>query len=208
MIKKFRIVSIVMALSLGLMACSGNDDSKIPVEEPPVVEASSQTETVTPDAQTPVEPETPTDNAGSKIDETMMMAADIFEKYMMEFPELKFKEMSLDKDFSNYIYKLEGSDNTGEHEFKINAQDGSLIKKELDKDIDFTGEITKDHVAKIDSFVDQALTDAGSDAKLDEWSLKVDDKIVKIEIDIDMGLLKNMEYTYDVNSGTLLEKEN
>lgn len=78
----------------------------------------------------------------------------------------------------------------------------------MDKEIDFSGEITKEHVAKIDSFVDQALADAGADAKLDEWTLKFDDGIVKIEIEIDMPDLSDLEYKYDVNTGALLEKDN
>ncbi len=201
--KKVIITAMVMALSLGLMACGGNNDTV-----PPVVETPSGAETGTSDVETPVDSQTPTNNTGSNVDETMMSAVEVFDKYVAEFPELKFEEMELDKDSGKYYYKLEGSDSTGEYEFKINAHDGSLIKKEMDKEIDFSGEITKEHVAKIDSFVDQALADAGADAKLDEWTLKFDDGIVKIEIEIDMPDLSDLEYKYDVNTGALLEKDN
>ena len=211
MFKKFKVLSAVMVLSLGLMACGTNDDPEIPVDGPPVMETPSegdttQTPSVDNPVDTPTDVETPGNTTNNEI-ETIMSAVEIFDKYTTEYPDLMFEELSLDKELNGYVYKIDAYDATSEHEFKINANDGSLIKKDTDNDSDSSGEITKEHVDKINSFVDQALADAGNDATLDEWTLSHDDGMVKIEIEVKLSMLNDMEYTYDVNTGTLIEKE-
>lgn len=120
---------------------------------------------------------------------------------------MKFEALSLDKDFSSYVYKMEGFDGTSEHEFEINSLDGSLIKKEMDMDQDFEGEITREHVEKIESFVDKAKADAGVGATVYEWTLSYDDGRVLMEIEMKEIGKMDLEYIYDVDTGNLLEKD-
>jgi len=95
-------------------------------------------------------------------------------------------------------------DNT-EYEIDINSMDGTIIKEEMETDDQPDPEITRLQVGKVLALVDKALTDAGEGARLDEWTLEVEDGIAKLEVEYDRDGFDDEERTYNVETGELLE---
>lgn len=127
---------------------------------------------------------------------------DVFDKFMELHPDTKINQVDLDKELMDYQYVVEGYDSENEYEVKINPVDGEVISDdteaaELD---DEKGEVTKEHLAKVDSLIDKAIEEDASDSRLDEWSISVDDGKVVIEIEIGAT-----EYSYDMDSEELIE---
>ncbi|MDN6161193.1 MAG: hypothetical protein L0I79_00335 [Atopostipes sp.] len=73
-------------------------------------------------------------------------------------------------------------------------------RKELNDDDKAEGVIVVDDTAKIDGLVDKAINETVENLKLKKWSLEDDDSKLKFEDSEDV------EYTYDLDSGDLLEK--
>lgn len=127
-----------------------------------------------------------------------------FDKFMELHPEAKVYEFDLDKELMEYQYVVEGYDNENSYEVKINPVDGEVISDDSEP-VDVDGEnmeIKKDHLAKVDSLIDKAKEEDGSDSKLDEWNITTDDG--KLVIDIEIGAT---EYSYDMDTEELIEKD-
>lgn len=141
-------------------------------------------------------------------EDTRLTPMEAFDKYMEKYPDTKVEEISLDRNFGSYVYKVEGYDGEKEYKLKISAADGSIVEEKIEKDNDYknNGEITKTHIQKIESLVSQALEDAGKGAKLDEWSLDINNGTVILEVEIDLKGSGDIEYKYNVESGELIEK--
>ncbi len=208
MVKKISMLLAVVALSIGLMACAeDNVEVETPIVPPPTIETPTSGNVETPMVGTPSESETPSNNSGNEESEATLSALEIFDRYTQEYPNIKFEELSLERDFGKLVYNMDGYEASKEYDFKISAQDGSIIKEEIDNNSDFSGEITREQVDKIESFVDKALADAGNGATLYEWGLGSDKTMVKIEIEVKLSGKDDVGYIYDVNSGELLEKD-
>ena len=127
-----------------------------------------------------------------------------FDKFMELHPDAKVKELEIDKELTEYQYVIEGYDKEKAYEVKLNPVDSNVIsddEEEVDLD-DENAEITKDHVAKVDSIIEKAKKEDGSDSELDEWNISVEDG--KIVMDVEIGAT---EYTYDLDTEELIEND-
>ncbi len=194
---------LIMVLSLGLVACTNGADD---------------TQTGDPDVEDKVDDTM--DDAKDSVDDTVKEAEDnvrdmnyedikirpeeAFDKFMELHAGTKINQFDLDKELMEYQYVIEGYDNDNEYEVKMNPVDGEVLSDDsqvLDMD-DENIEITKDHVSKVDSIIDKAKEEDGSDSELDEWSISVEDG--KVVIDIEIGAT---EYSYDMETEELIEDE-
>lgn len=192
MFKKKTLLSLLTVGMLGLTACSTNDGD-IDVDDPnPVVEEQEET-----------------DVAAKDYEEILVSPEEAFDIYMDKHPTTLVKKVQLDKDLGKFVYKVEGFEENMEYELKIDSMDGSVIKEysEADHDMDEM-EITRDHVMKVVALIDEALTDAGPEAKIEEWTIEMDDGITQLDIEIDKKGLENEERTYNVDTGKLVEIDN
>lgn len=126
-----------------------------------------------------------------------------FDKFMELHPDTKITQIDLDKELMEYQYVVEGYDNENSYEVKINPVDSSVISDDsevYEMDDEEDAEITKDHLAKIESIIDKAKVEDGSDSELDEWNISVEDG--KVIIDIEIGAT---EYSYDMDTEELVE---
>ncbi len=209
MLKKMSALFAVVILSLGLMACADdNGKMETPVINPSTNETPAIGNQETLVVDTPTESETTSNGSGNASYIVTLSALDIFQRYVKEYPNLKFEELSLERDFGKFAYNMDGYEAQKEYDFKISPEDGALLKEESENDSDFSGEITREHVEKVDSFVDKALADAGNGATIHQWSLSHDKGRVKFEIEVKLLSNDDIGYTYDVDSGDLLEKDN
>ena len=127
---------------------------------------------------------------------------DVFDKFMELHPDTKINQVDLDKELMDYQYVVEGYDAENDYEVKINPVDGEVISDDMEAAEldDEKGEITKEHLAKVDSLIDKAIEEDASDSRLDEWNVYVEDG--KVMIDIEIGAT---EYSYDMDSEELIE---
>lgn len=197
----------VLVLSLGLTACTSGTDNE------------GDTQTGDPDVEDQVEDgvedaKDTVDEAADDAEESVrdMTYEDIkirpeetFDKFMELYPDTKITKVDLDKELMDYQYVVEGYDSENEYEVKINPVDGQVISDDtevIDLDDDEMGEITKEHLEKVDSIIDMAKEEDGSDSELDEWSMSVEDG--RVVMDVEIGLT---EYSYDVDTEELIESD-
>lgn len=212
--KKKWLLPLFLILMLTLAACGTDPDPDTPADDEGVEDTPMDP---TPDVDEDADDNQNTDddsnqdaNAGEiKYEDIKLTPEDAFDKFMEAHPDSKVTEIDLDKNLTNYQYKVEGYDNDNNYEVKINPVNGDIIsddKELIDLDDDDKGEITKDDVGKIKIFVDKAMTEAGYSSSVNEWSLDIDDgkKIFDIEIKKDNN---DVEYTYDLESEELIEKD-
>jgi uncharacterized membrane protein YkoI len=134
---------------------------------------------------------------------------DAYDKFMEAHSDSKIREISLDKNMTEYQYVVEGYDDENDYEVKINPVSGDIISDDteiIDLD-DEQGEITKDQLSKIESLVEKALEESKEGSKVNEWSLEYDDNILAFDIEV-IEDNNEVEYTYDLETENLIEKDN
>ena len=172
------------------------------------------------DADKTNEPQQTTEEGKDVVDETVKDTEDearsinyqdikvtpdqAFDKFMELHPNTQIKEIDLDKELTEYQYVVEGHDDKNAYEVKINPVDGEIISddEELFSEEEERAEITKGHLAKVDSIIEKAKKEDGSDSELDEWNISSEDG--KVVMDVEIGLMK---YSYDIDSEKLTKSE-
>jgi hypothetical protein len=204
--KRILFISIALMLVFAMVACtSETPDKESPIEETPVVEE--------PEVEMPEEPMVEEDEDEDEdivsYNEIMVTHMDAFDIYRAEYPDKLVKKVELDKYFDSYVYKVEGYDDSDEIEIKIEPIKGKIIDTdtELDMDLDNQGEITIANIEKIQEFLDKSLMDAGVGTMVDEWTLEWNEGILELEIDINLPERGDIDYTYNIETSELIEKD-
>ena len=189
-IKKKWLLSLVLVMVLSVVAvgCTDNTEDKV--------------DKVVDDAKESVDDATE-DVRKTTYNDIKFTPEEAFDKFMELHPEAKIESLDLDKGLMDYQYVVEGYDTENEYEVKINPVNGEVISDETEMAEldDENGEITKEHLAKVDSLIDKAKAEDASDSELDEWDISVDDG--RVVIDIEIGTI---EYSYDMDTEELKEK--
>ena len=190
-IKKKWLLSLVLVMVLSVVAvgCTDNTEDKV--------------DKVVDDAKESVDDATE-DVRKTTYNDIKFTPEEAFDKFMELHPEAKIESLDLDKGLMDYQYVVEGYDTENEYEVKINPVNGEVISDETEAAEldDENGEITKEHLAKVDSLIDKAKAEDASDSELDEWDISVDDG--RVVIDIEIGTI---EYSYDMDTEELIEKD-
>lgn len=134
---------------------------------------------------------------------------DVYDKFMESHSDSKIREISLDKNMTEYQYVVEGYDDENDYEVRINPVSGDIISDDteiIDLD-DEQGEITKDQLSKIESLVKKALDESKEGSRVNEWSLEYDNNILAFDIEV-IEDNNEVEYTYDLETENLIEKDN
>jgi uncharacterized membrane protein YkoI len=204
--KRLLLVFAALTLVFAMVACT----PKEPVEAPPVEVPSVEEEM--PDVQESevVVPEEPVieDKGMVSYEEIVLTPVEAFDIYAELYPDKLVSKIELDKYFGSYIYKVTGYKEDTEVEIKIDPVNGDVIDTETELEIDLDRErITIDEVEKIQEFLDKAVLDAGANAMVDEWTLEWDDGNLQLEIDVDLSASMDIDYTYNIITGELIEKD-
>ena len=190
-IKKKWLLSLVLVMVLSVVAvgCTDNTEDKV--------------DKVVDDAKESIDDATE-DVRKTTYNDIKFTPEEAFDKFMELHPEAKIESLDLDKGLMDYQYVVEGYDTENEYEVKINPVNGEVISDETEMAEldDENGEITKEHLAKVDSLIDKAKAEDASDSELDEWDISVDDG--RVVIDIEIGTI---EYSYDMDTEELIEKD-
>ena len=193
MIKKKLWIPLIIILALTLTACN---TVKEPVVENPVVDQAPNVENTD-------------ENLVQEGNETLINPVAAFDLYMEKYPTTKLRKIQLDNDRGLYSYKLNGYENGMEYEFKLNAINGDIINEESknENDLNKDGEITKENIENIEEYVNKVLQEAGENSTLDEWTLKAKSGRPLLEVEVDLANGNDIEYTYDIKTGELVEKD-
>lgn len=199
MLNKKSLLSLIALSSFALAACDTTDDlTENDTATPPVEETEE-------DANVDEQNDSSTSDDYTNI---AVMPEEIYDIFLDNYPEALVTKIQLDKEMNEFVYKVEGYEGKTEYELKINPMDSSIIKESTDTDDDHDEmEITREQVAKVMDLVDLALSEAGEEAKLKEWTIDEDDGIIKLEVEMDTDGLADMEYTYNIETGELIEKD-
>lgn len=207
MFKRKLVIASYIVVALGLSACSNGEVNK---EETPVEENANNKDTVdntntnTNDIDT-VDKGTSTSNVTEDYDEIKISATDAYNTFLEKKPNSNVEKIALDYNNNKYSYKIEGYDDLKEYELEIDALNKEILRLEEDDRDDEKLELTLADVEKIDSIVNNAISE-NHDFLSVEWelSIKNDRKLLEIEFDKKDN---DIDYKYDLNTGELLEKD-
>ena len=193
-------VACISVLSIGLMGCGDANDTQ--TGDPDTGDKIEDTGSDAKDSVDDGFKEAEDEVRDMTYEDIKIKPEEAFDKYMELHPDSKLTKVDLDKELMEYQYVIEGYDATNEHEVKLNPVDGEIVSDDTEEvDVeDKAGEITKEHLAKIDSIIDKAKEEDASDSKLDEWTVYVEDG--KVIIDVEIGATK---YSYDMDTEEIIK---
>lgn len=217
MFKRKLILPIILSLALVLAACSPDKgdapEPDVPADTPPPIgnEIPKDDDLDEPDVEEQEDdtPEDPQDSESVDYENIKLKPEEAFDIFVEKYPDVKVKKVEIDTDYGKYVYKVEGFDSDKEYELKIDPENGDILKDEVESDDDNDNNIaiTRADTEKIQAIVDKALKDAGENSKLDEWTLDTDNGKLMIEVEIDREDADDIEHTYDLETGELVEKD-
>ena len=224
MLKKKLVLASFLVLSLGLTACNEGE-----VNDPPPVEDDQTNNEVENDNQTyydeDIKEEENNDldedkdiDDNENIEEDLSGAKDLgsygnisitvaeaYNIFIEEKPNSDLEKIELDYDNDVYYYKIEGHDGDKRHEMKVDAHTGEITKLES-KNKDRNEILDAKYLEKIDELVRKSIEDSGEGFISMEWDLDEDDGIAELEVEIERQG-GEIEYTYNLETGELLEKD-
>lgn len=197
MLNKKILLPFIILLIFTLTACTTNNIEKNPIPDSPTVGEKI------PDKGNTDE------NLVQEGNETKITPIAAFNLYMDKYPTTKVRKIELDSDRGIYAYKVKGYENGIEYELKLDPTNGDILKEESEKenDLEKDGEITRTNVDKTEEFVDKVLQEAGEGSILDGWTLKAKNGRPIVEIEVDLPNGKDLEHTYDIETGELIEAD-
>lgn len=135
---------------------------------------------------------------------------DAYNKFMDAHADAKITEIKLDTEDEYLAYKVEGYNEKNELEMRIDAVSEEVKKEETDELDEEDKEdkedkvITDTDISKVADLIDKGMNKADSDLKFKKWSLEESDGILEFEIEFGDNK-EDIEYSYDLDSGELLE---
>lgn len=224
MFKKKLIVASFLVLSLGLTACNDGE-----INNPPPAEENQNNDKVqdnkVDDNQDIKDKGTQNDEIDNEVDQDdeiieedlsgaenlgsygniSITVKEAYNIFITEKPNTDLQKVELDYDNDVYYYKIEGHDGDKYHEMKIDAHTGEITKLESEND-DKEETLDVKYLEKIDELVRKSIDDSGEGFISMEWDLDEDNGVAELEVEIEREG-GEVEYTYNLETGELLEKD-
>ena len=136
------------------------------------------------------------------FDISMEQAVKIFKE---TYPDAQIVSINLDKNFTNYVYEIEGFNESQEIELSIDTMSGEISKQKTenkddlidDDSLDLEGIITPEEAMKI------ALEQVGKGYAKD-WGLDSENGKIYYEVDIEGGGQSNDDALIDAKTGEFI----
>lgn len=201
---KKTILILALVLSLALVGCQGPSAPATmdETDKSKMQNVASEADTAGDDANT--DSNTATENA------ITLSAEDAVKIFGDKYANVNIDEISFEKDNGVYCYEINGFDDANEYEMEINADDGSIIKDNSEKDRDPDDKaIDLALLGNANELIESAKTDAGEGFYLDSYSIDVEDSgsITKIDIEVKNANGKDIEYEYNLETKELIKKD-
>lgn len=212
--KKILMTTLGLGLALTLTACGPKNQAMDPansnakntkVEESANANKTNSNKNATDnkaDAQTKEETAV---NKGAVANLDPGIAFDGFKKL---HADAKVESFQLDIENGKAYYKVDGYDAENEYEVTVDAVTGDIVKDEFEAEntSNKTADVKLEMVEAVDKYMEESLKDAGQGYEAGEYEVEFDDGKYEVSVEVVNGN-KDLTYTYDYETGKLIEKD-
>lgn len=212
--KKILMTTLGLGLALTLTACGPKNQAMDPansnskntkVEESANANKTNASKNATnnkADAQTKEETAV---NKGAVANLDPGIAFDGFKKL---HADAKVESFQLDIENGKAYYKVDGYDAENEYEVTVDAVTGDIVKDEFEAEntSNKTADLQLEMIEAVDKYMAEALKDAGQGYEAGEYEVEFDNGKYEVSVEVVNGN-KDITYTYDYETGKLIEKD-
>lgn len=212
--KKILMTTLGLGLALTLTACGPKNQAMNPansnskntkVEESANANKTNANKNATDnkaDAQTKEETAV---NKGAVANLDPGIAFDGFKKL---HADAKVESFQLDIENGKAYYKVDGYDAENEYEVTVDAVTGDIVKDEFEAENTSakTADLQLEMIEAVDKYMAEALKDAGQGYEAGEYEVEFDNGKYEVSVEVVNGN-KDITYTYDYETGKLIEKD-
>ena len=212
--KKILMTTLGLGLALTLTACGPKNQAMDPansnskntkVEESANANKTNANKNATnnkADAQTKEETAV---NKGAVANLDPGIAFDGFKKL---HADAKVESFQLDIENGKAYYKVNGYDAENEYEVTVDAVTGDIVKDEFEAENTSakTADLQLEMIEAVDKYMAEALKDAGQGYEAGEYEVEFDNGTYEVSVEVVNGN-KDITYTYDYETGKLIEKD-
>ena len=204
--KKILMTTLGLGLALTLTACGPkNEKADNPnAKNTAAVEtnANKNANKKAADAQTKEETAI---NKGAVANLDRGIAFDGFKKL---HADAKVESFQLEVENGKAYYKVSGYDAEKEYEVTVDAVTGDIVKDEFEAENTSakTADVQLNMIEAVDKYMDEALKDAGQGFEAGEYEVEFEDGKYVVTVEVVNGT-KDISYTYDYETGKLIEKD-
>ena len=204
--KKILMTTLGLGLALTLTACGPkNEKADNPnAKNNAAVEANANKNTNKKAADAQTKEETAI-NKGAVANLDRGIAFDGFKKL---HADAKVESFQLEVENGKAYYKVSGYDAEKEYEVTVDAVTGDIGKDEFEAENTSakTADIQLEMIEAVDKYMDEALKDAGQGFEAGEYEVEFEDGKYVVTVEVVNGT-KDISYTYDYETGKLIEKD-
>ncbi|WP_282925110.1 PepSY domain-containing protein [Peptoniphilus genitalis] len=204
--KKILMTTLGLGLALTLTACGPkNEKTDTPnAKNNATVEANANKNASKKAADAQTKEETAI-NKGAVANLDRGIAFDGFKKL---HAGAKVESFQLEVENGKAYYKVNGYDAEKEYEVTVDAVTGDIVKDEFEAENTSakTADIQLEMIEAVDKYMDEALKDAGQGFEAGEYEVEFEDGKYVVTVEVVNGT-KDISYTYDYETGKLIEKD-
>lgn len=204
--KKILMTTLGLGLALTLTACGPkNEKADNPnAKNNAAVEANANKNANKKAADAQTKEETAI-NKGAVANLDRGIAFDGFKKL---HANAKVESFQLEVENGKAYYKVSGYDAEKEYEVTVDAVTGDIVKDEFEAENTSakTADIQLEMIEAVDKYMDEALKDAGQGFEAGEYEVEFEDGKYVVTVEVVNGT-KDISYTYDYETGKLIEKD-
>lgn len=204
--KKILMTTLGLGLALTLTACGPkNEKADNPnAKNNAAVEANANKNANKKAADAQTKEETAI-NKGAVANLDREIAFDGFKKL---HADAKVESFQLEVENGKAYYKVNGYDAEKEYEVTVDAVTGDIVKDEFEAENTSakTADVQLNMIEAVDKYMDEALKDAGQGFEAGEYEVEFEDGKYVVTVEVVNGT-KDISYTYDYETGKLIEKD-
>lgn len=204
--KKILMTTLGLGLALTLTACGPkNEKADNPnAKNNAAVEANANKNASKKAADAQTKEETAI-NKGAVANLDRGIAFDGFKKL---HANAKVESFQLEVENGKAYYKVSGYDAEKEYEVTVDAVTGDIVKDEFEAENTSakTADIQLNMIEAVDKYMDEALKDAGQGFEAGEYEVEFEGGKYVVTVEVVNGT-KDISYTYDYETGKLIEKD-
>ena len=203
--KKILMTTLGLGLALTLTACGPkNEKADNPnAKNNAAVEANANKNANKKAADAQTKEETAI-NKGAVANLDRGIAFDGFKKL---HANAKVESFQLEVENGKAYYKVSGYDAEKEYEVTVDAVTGDIVKDEFEAENTSakTADLQLEMIEAVDKYMDEALKNAGQGFEAGEYEVEFEDGKYVVTVEVVNGT-KDISYTYDYETGKLIEK--
>ena len=204
--KKILMTTLGLGLALTLTACGPKNEKadNTNAKNNAAVEANANKNANKKAADAQTKEETAI-NKGAVANLDRGIAFDGFKKL---HANAKVESFQLEVENGKAYYKVSGYDAEKEYDVTVDAVTGDIVKDEFEAENTSakTADVQLNMIEAVDKYMDEALKEAGQGFEAGEYEVEFEDGKYVVTVEVVNGT-KDISYTYDYETGKLIEKD-